>query len=229
MIWITGDTHGEIDISKISSKKWPEGKTLTKNDYLIISGDFGFLWYDQTDNTEKWWINWLSQRSWTTLFIDGNHENHKRLQSLEKIEMFGGIVGKVNDSIYHLRRGEHYTIQNNSFFCFGGAKSHDIEYRTKGLNWWPEEIPSDIEKQKGLDTLAMNRNKVDYLIFHTIPSRYVKDLSSGVEYKAEDPTCDYLENICSAVEFKHGFSGHFHIDMELHKWTILFEQVKRIA
>ena len=228
MIWITGDTHGEIDISKTSGKKWSEGKSLSKNDYLIITGDFGFLWYDQPDPTEEWWTNWLNDRPWTTLFIDGNHENHKRLRSLDTIDMFGGTVGKVSDSIYHLRRGEYYIIEDCSFFCFGGAKSHDKEYRTKDLSWWPEEMPSELEKQKGLDNLLMKGNKVDYLVFHTIPSRYVEDLSSGIVYKADDPTCDYLESLCRVVEFRHGYSGHFHIDIELNKWTILYNQIKRI-
>lgn len=228
MIWITGDIHGEIDISKINGKNWPEGKTLSKNDYLIIAGDFGLLWFDKPDKTEQWWLKWLNEKPWTTLFIDGNHENHKRLQRLEKIEMFGGMVGKVSDSIYYLTRGGYYYIENKSFFCFGGAKSHDIEYRTKDLNWWPEEVPSELEKQIGLDILRKNGNKVDYLIFHTIPKRYMKELLEEYQYRAEDPTCDYLELIHSTVEFKHGFSGHFHINMKFDKWTILYNKIIKI-
>ena len=89
MIWITGDIHGEIDVSKLNSRNWPEGKSLTKDDYLIVLGDFGFLWVDEPDKQEKWWINWLTNKSWTTLFIDGNHENHNRLKQLEVINKFG--------------------------------------------------------------------------------------------------------------------------------------------
>lgn len=44
MIFITGDTHGGIDIKKLSSRNFPKGKKLTKNDFLIITGDFGFVW-----------------------------------------------------------------------------------------------------------------------------------------------------------------------------------------
>ena len=32
MIYITGDTHGEIDISKLNSKNFPQGNSLTKDD-----------------------------------------------------------------------------------------------------------------------------------------------------------------------------------------------------
>ena len=54
MIYITGDTHGEIDIDKLDTKNWSEGKFLSKSDYLIILGDFGF-----SLNYVKW-IEWFS-------------------------------------------------------------------------------------------------------------------------------------------------------------------------
>lgn len=40
MVFITGDTHANIDISKLNSKNFSRQKTLTKNDYLIICGDY---------------------------------------------------------------------------------------------------------------------------------------------------------------------------------------------
>ncbi|MDM8195794.1 hypothetical protein QUV98_05625 [Massilimicrobiota timonensis] len=43
-IFITGDTHGSYDIQKLARKNFPEGKTLTKDDYMIICGDFGCVW-----------------------------------------------------------------------------------------------------------------------------------------------------------------------------------------
>ena len=42
MIYVTGDTHANIDIEKLNTTKFPQQKTLTKDDYLIICGDFGF-------------------------------------------------------------------------------------------------------------------------------------------------------------------------------------------
>ena len=41
-IYITGDTHG--DFRRFSADNFPEGKTLTKKDYVIICGDFGGIW-----------------------------------------------------------------------------------------------------------------------------------------------------------------------------------------
>ena len=40
MIYITGDTHCPFDISKFKPHYFPEGQTLTKEDYVIICGDF---------------------------------------------------------------------------------------------------------------------------------------------------------------------------------------------
>jgi predicted phosphodiesterase len=41
MIYITGDTHGSHDISKLNTTNFPQQKQLDKEDYLIITGDFG--------------------------------------------------------------------------------------------------------------------------------------------------------------------------------------------
>lgn len=44
MIYITGDTHIPIDINKLSVKNFPEQKNMTKDDFVIICGDFGGVW-----------------------------------------------------------------------------------------------------------------------------------------------------------------------------------------
>lgn len=75
MIYVTGDTHGDW-ISRLNSNAFPEGKTLTKDDYVIICGDFG-LWHDTKE--ERYNLKWLSEKSFTTLFACGNHENYDRL------------------------------------------------------------------------------------------------------------------------------------------------------
>lgn len=70
-IFITGDVHCPYDIYKLNSKHFPLGKTLTKNDYVIICGDAGFVWSGNKE--DEWWIKWISEKPWTTLFVDGNH------------------------------------------------------------------------------------------------------------------------------------------------------------
>ena len=42
MIYITGDTHGEV--RRLGMDSFPEQKEMTKDDYVIILGDFGLVW-----------------------------------------------------------------------------------------------------------------------------------------------------------------------------------------
>ena len=71
MIYITGDTHGPIDIHKLN-KRYFDDSALPKKDYLIICGDFGLVWDNSPE--EKYWLDWLNDKNYTTLFVDGNHE-----------------------------------------------------------------------------------------------------------------------------------------------------------
>lgn len=42
MIYITGDTHA--DFTRFSTDKFSIQKEMTKEDYIIICGDFGGVW-----------------------------------------------------------------------------------------------------------------------------------------------------------------------------------------
>ena len=53
MIYITGDCNG--DFTRFSTVAFPEQKEMTKDDYVIICGDFG-LWHDT--NEERYWLKW---------------------------------------------------------------------------------------------------------------------------------------------------------------------------
>ena len=103
MIYLTGDTHIPIDIDKLSMKNFPAQKELTRNDYVIVLGDFGLLWKE--DKTYKYWLDILSKRNFTLLFIDGNHENFDWLNSLPTKPWNGGRVHEIAPNIFHLMRG----------------------------------------------------------------------------------------------------------------------------
>ena len=126
MIYITGDTHS--DFSRFDIDKFFIQEEMTKNDYVIICGDFGGVWNYLVESTyEKCWLDWLNERNFTTLFVDGNHENFTRLYKYPVEEWHSGKVHKIRDSVLHLIRGEIFDIDNKKFFAFGGAKSHDIQ------------------------------------------------------------------------------------------------------
>ncbi len=220
MIYITGDTHIPTDIGKLNSKRFPQQKELTKNDYLIICGDFGGLW-DNT-NEEKYWIKWLQSKSFTTLFIDGNHENFDMLSQLPCVNFCGGKAHKVAEGIYHLMRGEIYTIDNKKFFTLGGASSHDKEQRTEGKNWWKEELPNEDELNYAKTNLSKHDYDVAYVITHCAPSSIHKEIS----HYPLDHLTEFLEMINEKLNFKKWYFGHYHIDKDVtDKHTCIFDKI----
>ncbi len=124
MVFITGDCHGEW--YKFSNRVFREQSEMTREDFVIVCGDFG-IWHP--DASEKWWLEWLSEKNFTILFADGNHENFDRLYSgeFETVDFHGGKAHKISDNIYHLMRGYVFEFDGKKFFVFGGASSHDIK------------------------------------------------------------------------------------------------------
>lgn len=228
MIFITGDTHGEIDIRKFNSRKFPEQKNLSKSDFVIVAGDFGIPW-DRTKEY-KYWLDWLSDKNFTTLFIDGNHENFGIINSYPITEWNGGKVHKISDSVFHLMRGQIFIIENLKFFTFGGAKSSDIEYREEGVSWWKEEMPTQKEYDEGSQNLEKSNWIVDYIITHTCPSEIQKILIERFDKHLEYTELNqYLSEINTKTKFKHWYFGHNHIDENLtSKHTILYNNIIRI-
>ena len=120
VIYITGDTHA--DFTRLNEENFPIQKQMNKQDFLIICGDFGGVWsFEEESNREKQILDWLNSRNFTTLFVDGNHENYTRLYNYPIEEWNGGKVHKVRESVLHLMRGEVFNISGKKFFTFGGA------------------------------------------------------------------------------------------------------------
>ena len=129
-IHITGDTHGEVS-------RLIEYKKTKPCDTVIITGDFGMLWRRNDFSKISKLNKAAEEKNITYLFCDGNHENFELLEEYPEEERYGGKVGKISKHIYHLKRGEVYTIEDKTFFVFGGASSIDQMYRTPYVSWWP--------------------------------------------------------------------------------------------
>jgi hypothetical protein len=210
-ILVIADTHGDIDHHKLNNNFVKRMCNDEYPQYVIVCGDFGFLWSNKPDESEKYWLKWVDSKPWITLFIDGNHENHPRLQSLPQVTMFNAPVGKVTDTIFHLRRGEVYTIENKTFFAFGGAQSHDIQYRIEGVSWWKEEEPSYPEYLHGIDSLEKVGYTIDYVLTHTCPSIITKNLFC----ENTDSTTKLLEAYKEKIICRKWLFGHWHIDRRM--------------
>lgn len=224
MVYVTGDIHGGVDIHKLTTDHFPIQKELTKEDYVVICGDFGLVWDESA--TEHYWRKWLSGKNFTTLFIDGNHENFPLLRSYPTKEMFGGVVREIVPSVYHLERGQVLCIDDRAFFVMGGARSHDKEWRVDGVSWWEEEIPSLEEMERGNEALERSGWKVDCVLSHCAP-RGVQMLLSP--YYESDPIVSYLEFVRQKIEFKRWLFGHYHIDRQINEqFVALYNNIVRI-
>ncbi|HIW39894.1 MAG TPA: metallophosphatase family protein [Candidatus Eubacterium pullicola] len=253
MIYITGDCHA--DFTRFKTSIFPEQKEMTKEDYVIICGDFGGVWQQENGRyikQENRALDVLNERSFTTLFVDGNHENFDRLDAFPVKEWHGGKVHEIRPSVLHLMRGEVFEIEGKSFFAFGGASSHDIKdgilerddkgkwkkiarqwdlegkmFRIDGISWWKRELPSEEEKANGLCNLQERDNKVDYILTHCAPASITAILGGGL-YE-QDYLTMYLEEIHQQVQFKKWFFGHYHVDKQVTAEDIaLYEQIIKI-
>lgn len=222
MIFVTGDTHNSLDISKLNTKKFPQQKALTKKDYVIICGDFGCVWYG--DRRDNHLLNWLEEKNFTTLFVDGNHENFDALAGYEQREWNGGVVQYIRPSVIHLMRGYVFDIDGLKVFAMGGARSTDIMYRTKGKSWWPQEMPSAEEITRARQNLALHDNQVDIMITHDAPRSIARMID--VHRSEVDELMPFFEELYTSVAYRHWYFGHFHMDWEIdERHTLLYNRI----
>ena len=193
MIYVTGDCHG--DFRKFTTSAFPEQREMTKDDIVIICGDFGGVWDGPIESSnDAYWLNWLDQKPFTTVFADGNHENFDRLYNdYEIVDFCSGKAHKIRESVYHLMRGEIYNIGGKKFFTFGGARSIDRgeflgeEQAKKDIHkwWWPEELPTqyEINEASGLKSkhiaLRLLLQRRDAAPVMPVPAKPSKTMSPG--------------------------------------------------
>ena len=214
-IFVTGDIHGTHDIWKLKEFSKGHGAELTKTDYLIIAGDFGLLWYpkgSEEDKKDASWLEWLNDQPWTTLFVDGNHENFSRLNSYRVNEWHGGKIHMIKDSVYHLMRGQVFNIDEKKIFTMGGAYSHDIKYRTKNISWWESEVPSNEEREEAIANLAANNWEVDIVVTHDAPVDVARVLTYHKWDRKLDEYEEWLQYIADKLSFDCWYFGHHHTD-----------------
>lgn len=252
MLYVSGDTHA--DFSRFSTGRFPEQKDMTKDDVVLILGDFGGVWEDSPE--ERYWLDWLNDKPFTTCYVDGNHECYDRYYSdeFEVVDFHGGKAHKIRDSVYHLMRGYVFDFEGKKFFCMGGASSHDIEdgvldmadfatekefkdtyarmvkqqkaFRVNHLSWWKEELPSQEEKDFGEETLKKCNYKVDYVITHCLP----QEIASTAGYHGSDSLTRYFDKLLfDGLKFDSWFCGHYHTNRVYdEKYRVLYDEIQRI-
>ena len=252
-IFVTGDIHGQpfprLQRSIISENE------LTKDDYVIICGDFGLVWERHESRTEEYYLDKLEELPFTVLFVDGNHENFDRLNALPAVPWHGGMVHQIRPHVLHLMRGYVFDINGKKVFAMGGASSHDIsdgiidlnntkdmakyrcwkregtlffrEFRILHQSWWPEELPSQEEYDRARANLDTCDWKVDFIITHSPSTSILAELGHG-KYKS-DKLSDFLEEIRQRAKYRKWYAGHMHVNEAVTaKDHIIYRDIEQI-
>ena len=246
-LYITGDTHG--DFSRFRPESFYEQERLTKEDVILIAGDFGGVWYG--DSRDDAGLNFLDSRPFTTAFVSGNHENYDALAAYPQVEWHGGRVRTIRPSVLMLERGQVFDLGGRMFFAMGGASNHDIQdgilepdapdflrrfqqlnaqgaaFRVNHRSWWREELPSEAEYARARASLDQAGWTVDYILTHCGPTSIQNDLLGPLS--KPDALTDFLEGISQRCRFKYHFFGHYHGNEIIRKkYVLLYEQIIRL-
>ena len=227
-LFMTGDFHCGAHAYRFFPEYFPEGSELGKDDYVCILGDFGRPWSHPESDRDARCLDWLDELPWTTLFIDGNHENFDALNSYPVEKWHDGKIHRLRPSVIHLMRGWIFVIAGYRLLAFGGAVSTDRASRTEGFDWWPEEVPNEEERRLALRNLATVDWSVDVVATHCAPFKLAHCADPNV--LGEDATMEFLGSLIGSgssfrrgrpdeaaktLSYKHWYFGHYHIDKDV--------------
>lgn len=241
-IYVTGDCHGGFQ--RFTTQNFPQLKGMGRDDYVIICGDHGGVWAGEQADGRK--LGWLEDKPFTTLFVDGNHENFDLLSAYPE----KGRVHEVRPHVLHLMRGQVFDIGGLTWFTMGGAASHDIEdgildpaapdferrywalrrmnarFRVLGHSWWPEEMPSETEYAEAKANLERAGWCVDCVLTHCAPASIALRVNRHYQ---PDKLTDFLEMVRQRCRFSQWFCGHYHTNLVIdERFVVQWEQMSKI-
>ncbi len=217
MIYVTGDMHG--DISRFKHKAL---RKLKKSDFLIVCGDFGFVWDGSEQEQKK--IKWIARRRYTTLFIDGVHENFELLAAYPEQELFGGKVRCLGKRLFYLERGQVFELEGKKIFAMGGGERADREVEDTTSAYLTRELPTKAEIEQAAFRLEDANYSVDCVITYeaatTIKGSLVKEMENI------NPLNAFFERVLRECSYKKWFFGCYHVDRKLsHVQHAVFREV----
>lgn len=235
--FVTGDLHGGAEHdNRLAARHWPEGRSLTADDLVIVCGDFGYVW--DGGATDEWWLDWFAAKPWTTLFVDGNHENHDLLAAYPVERWHGGLTHVIRPNVRHLMRGQVFDdIAGSRVLAMGGAASHDREWREEGVSWWPSELPDEAdlaECRRNLDACGW---EVDYVVTHDAPAGVAATLCEERGRDLDwahggDRLQRFLGELERGLTYRRWYFGHYHSDCDvdgMRDATLVYRGVLRLG
>lgn len=161
------------------------------------------------------------QHGVTIAVTPGNHEDYEQISRLPWAEHpIVGRAPRLSDHIAVLPRGHRWTMRagdvSRSFVSLGGAPSVDLEWRTPGVDWWPEEALTELDVE-----LAIAGGRADVMLTHDAPepaTSKVAAIVAGNPAGWSAPALGYaargramLTRAVDRIRPKLLVHGHFHV------------------
>ena len=198
MIFVTADTHGEMD--RFEGK---EIKKLGKNDTLVVLGDFGFIWTDEEKTSRD--LKKLAKLPFRILFIDGLNENFDKLAQYPQVK-FGGAdcLEVVKDKIYYIPRGTILQLEGKKLLCFGGCDCYDADIISS------ENDPTQQDFNRCSALVRLNNHSVDYILTHMPSGRINRFINLDSNFYSE--TMDFFDTLSETMQYTKWYFGCMHLD-----------------
>ena len=191
---------------------------------MVQLGDFGFGFYrlgDDPNEPGDWaprcpfarHVSALAvEAGVSVVFIDGNHDNQVLLARLAETRDRVGAEGfvPVEDHLCWAPRGHRWEWDGVRFGALGGGYSIDRRWRTKGLDFWSEEVTT------ASDITRLGRAPLDVLVTHygpRIPDSF-QPLPNPTHRKADEASRAQVAAAVTATRPRLVVHGHWH-----HRYT----------
>lgn len=213
VVALAGDWHGNLAWAQKMIRLAHQAGAVV----IVQLGDFGYWRPDPSTRKYLFRVErLLGELGMKLLWVDGNHEDHRRLAALP---LAGDGTRPVSEHVLHLPRGYRFTVTDETggsyiWLAVGGAVSVDKQWRTPGKSWWPEEAITADDV-----AAAINGGPVDVLISHdapsgvAVPDTRVGDWPADVLQEAEDHRVP-LRRIVDQVRPRELWHGHYHVNYD---------------
>jgi predicted phosphodiesterase len=222
MILITADLHGDIDFRKINNDSVKAACQGEFPSYMLVAGDFGVPFSNNpNDRTDFYMQRFYEAKPYDVVVIPGNHENYNRIEALPVETYHGAKARRFGKNIVFIEKNQILELEGKTFYCFGGADSTDIEFRTLFLDYFPQEqatYADFLEMQEVLQKVQ----KVDYIIAHTAPTEIVERMHR--DDRLNDSTSKVLDYLVKHIEFEKFFYGHMHRDFHYERYQCIYDK-----
>lgn len=195
-----GETHGGMEfLYPKMRKRHPDA------DEIIICGEEGFGF--NRDDAVRGYANLIQKKPYIS-FIRGNHSNPEVCKTFKGPE---------------IRFIEDGSIENGVLFI-GGAASIDRDYRTPGLDWWPDEELSEQRFEEIIKEVNERKYEIHTVVTHDAPRAVQSFILPEHKPIIQTRTDFYLEEIRKILNpfISRWIFAHYHIGRQFSYEGVLY-------